>query len=154
MKKIWIVILCFILLSGCKKEVPQVSLVDYNQFVEAIKNQNEFLTESPYYTITLIVNKVDEGYRYDLLLGDVKERLNSVRIVCYDDSDADYYPSLGVYDDPVNLDTYTDANTLTYKGIHLSGVSQKETVEVRILIEFKDHLEKLHQEYIKLSKGI
>ena len=46
MKKIWILILCCFMLSGCKKEVPQVSLADYNQFVEAIDNQNEFQDES------------------------------------------------------------------------------------------------------------
>lgn len=154
MKKIWILILCCFMLSGCKKEVPQVSLADYNQFVEAINNQNEFQDESLYCDITLVMNPVDDHYRYDLLIGNVKERLENVRIVCKDDSQADYYPSLGVYDDPVNLDTYTEANSKTYKGIHLSGITTKEEVEVRVLIEFKDFQGQLHQEYIKLSKGI
>lgn len=142
------------MLSGCKKEVPQVSLADYNQFVEAINDQNEFQDESSYCDMTLVMNLVEGHYRYDLFIGNVKERLENVRIVCKDDSQADYYPSIGVYDDPVNLDTYTEANTLTYKGIHLSGITTKEEVEVHVLIEFKDSQGQLHQEYIKLSKGI
>ncbi len=154
MKKIWILILCCFMLSGCKKEVPQVSLADYNQFVEAINDQNEFQDESSYCDMTLVMNLVENHYRYDLFIGNVKERLENVRIVCKDDSQADYYPSIGVYDDPVNLDTYTEASTLTYKGIHLSGITTKEEVEVRVLIEFKDSQGQLHQEYIKLSKGI
>ena len=154
MKKIWILILCCFMLSGCKKEVPQVSLTDYNQFVEAINDQNEFQDESLYCDMTLVVNPVGDHYLFDLLIGNVKERLDNVRIVCKDDSQADYYPSIGVYDDPVNLDTYTEANSLTYKGIHLSGITVKEEVEVRVLIEFKDSQGQLHQEYIKLSKGI
>lgn len=142
------------MLSGCKKEVPQVSLADYNQFVEAIDNQNEFQDESLYYDMTLVMNKVDEHYRYDLIIGNVTQRLENVRIVCKDDSLSDYYPSIGVYDDPVNLDSYTKAETLTYKGVHLSGITRKEEVEVRVLVEFEDSQGKLHQEYIKLSKGI
>ncbi|MFQ9922566.1 MAG: hypothetical protein ACLRVU_03570 [Beduini sp.] len=154
MKKIWILILCCFMLSGCKKEVPQVSLADYNQFVEAINDQNEFQDESSYCDITLVMNSVEDHYRYDLFIGNVKERLENVRIVCKDDSQADYYPSIGVYDDPVNLDTYTKTSTLTYKGIHLSGITTKEEVEIHVLIEFKDSQGQLHQEYIKLSKGI
>ena len=142
------------MLSGCKKEVPQVSLADYNQFVEAINDQNEFQDESSYCDITLVMNSVEDHYRYDLFIGNVKERLENVRIVCKDDSQADYYPSIGVYDDPVNLDTYTKTSTLTYKGIHLSGITTKEEVEIHVLIEFKDSQGQLHQEYIKLSKGI
>ena len=142
------------MLSGCKKEVPQVSLADYNQFVEAINDQSEFQDESQYYDITLVMNQVDANYRYDLIIGKVTERLEHLRIVCKDDSQADYYPSIGVYDDPVNLDMYTEAGTLTYKGIHLSGITTKEEVQVHVLIEFKDSQGQLHQEYIKLSKGI
>lgn len=142
------------MLCGCKKETTQVSLVEYNQFVEAISKQTEFEDSSQYVDMTLVMNQMDDYYRYDLIIGNAKEHLDNVRVVCVDDSEATYYPSIGVYDAPVNLDAYTNEESLTYKGIHLSGTTTKESVEVRVLIEFIDEQNLLHQEYIKLSKGM
>lgn len=141
------------MLVACKKE-EKVSLTNYNQFVEAISQQSKFIESSAYYDVTLVMNKLESGYRYDVLLGNVKERLSEVRIVCVDDTNADYYPSLGLYDEAIILDNYTDKEAHIYKGINLSGITAKNQIEVRLLVEFKDSQGQLHQEYMKLSKGM
>lgn len=151
MKKIILICICFFILTGCQKE-NVISLKDYYAFIQAINTQQEYKESSTYFNITLLVNKMEDRYRYDVILSHPIEKLSEVKIVCMDNGDEAYFPSLGVYDEPVTLDDYTDKEALVYKGINLSGVVDFQEVVVKILVEFKDEELNLHQEYIELIK--
>ena len=156
MKKLVIIISCFFILCGCQKS-QSVSLEDYNAFVEALENHSEFNETSTYFNTTLIVNQMENGqYRYDIVIDEVKETLNKVKVLCMDNGRiTEYYPSLGVYDEEVvTLANYTDKENHIYQGINLSGITDDPNVVVNILIEFEDQNQKIHQEYIQLREEV
>ena len=88
--------------------------------------------------IKLYYTEIDEGYRYEMLIDEPKQKMYNIKAISYSPSCLDdYQPTIGYFD----KETYSmipgivDKKKNIYKGITLSGrVKKKETIKV--LIEF------------------
>lgn len=88
--------------------------------------------------IKLYYTEIDEGYRYEMLIDEPKQKMYNIKAISYSPSCLDdYQPTIGYFD----KETYSmipgivDKKKNIYKGITLSGrVRKKETLKV--LVEF------------------
>lgn len=128
-KKILIISLIF-LVTGCTSNSGQS---DYSSHLKSLK-EKEFGTEKHPYNIIVNYDKYsDEEYIYQVVIDKVTTKMDDVKVVVYhDQKTTNSFPSLGFFDDTVDLDK--DSKT---KGINLIGyfpTPTKNPIVVKILV--------------------
>ena len=71
MKKIALILICCLVLIGCKNKDNNDNKFyrQYKEYENKIDNHNEFLNATNEFNIRLVVNKVeDKKYRYDVII--------------------------------------------------------------------------------------
>ena len=128
MKKLLVVLLClFMTACGTKTKDSDISddvLKKYKEDLLYIKKTKEFDNISDKMNIKLYYTKINEGYRYELVIDEPKENMYNIKAISYSSSCLDdYQPTIGYFD----KDTYSmvpgvvDKKKNIYKGISLSG---------------------------------
>ncbi len=140
MRKLLLVLLCFLMCAcGTKKKDSEISdraLNKYKEDLVYIKNAKKFDYVSDKMNVKLYYTEIDEGYRYELVIDEPKEKMYNMRAISYSPSCLDdYQPAIGYFD----KESYSmvpgivDKKKNIYKGITLSGrVKKKETLKVYI----------------------
>ena len=121
MKKI-LLVLC-ILLAGCSK--PTI----YDTYVKNLKENNNISTDIPF-DIEFYIDNVNENrIIYQVIIDNPQiETDNVTALVIHDGKTNDIFPSVGIVDEPINLNID--------KGIILLGyIDQTSDINFKVLIE-------------------
>ena len=98
MKKILIFLICLIL-AGCSSKNSEngqkrKELSEYKKIVQKVKTSKP--QENPPFDYRLVYSKVDDGYRYDLIINNPSITMLHIKALSYSSSLNDkYYPTLG-----------------------------------------------------------
>lgn len=118
MKKILICLV--LLLVGCTNS-------SYSSFVDKAKGSSE--TNDIPFNIEFFIDDSDDVLVYQVVIDEAKIDLNNVKaIVIHNVKTDNIFPSIGVVDDPVNINEET-------KGINLVGYVEKQNIEFKVYIE-------------------
>ena len=121
MKKI--IILFILLLTGCSNNL-------YDEYVNLLKNTNNFSEELPF-DINFYIDSVnEERIIYQVIIDNSKINLTDVKaLVIHDAYTTDIYPSIGILDDTTSLNEDN-------KGIILIGYANKtKDINFKVLVE-------------------
>ena len=154
MKKIGLILLCVLMLCGCKKtqslESKQFDI--YNTLKSQLSMQKQFDKESGDFTIQVLFQKRETDYRYDVIIDQPQNEMLSITALSYvDEKDENLCPSIGVFDeDDMHLRKgYVNKEEGYYKGIELSGVCQ-EIQPVKIYICYYNQENKKIEKYLEV----
>lgn len=139
MKKLLLVLLCFLTACGTRTKDSDISdnmLKIYKKDLLYIKKTKKFDNYSDKMNIKLYYTEIKEGYRYELVIDEPKQNMYNIKAMSYSSTCLDdYQPAIGYFD----KETYSmvpgvvDKKKNIYKGITLSGrVKKKENLKVAI----------------------
>lgn len=129
MKKIIVITISLILLSGCT--INNESLDKYNNYIKELKSISVLTTEKLPLDIDVIVEKYDDNlYSYSAIINRNDEEMNEVEaLLIHNKETENIFPSLGIFDDKISV---KDKH-----GIKLSGyVENIENIEFRLMISY------------------
>lgn len=154
MKKILIISITLILcLTGCNKTTKiDQEKEDYLAIKQDLLKNNNFIQEEELpFDLNIYVNRVnDEEISYRAIIDNEKENMHNVKaILVHNYFTDDIFPSIGIFDDGVDLLT----NSEEVKGISLVGYinSTKDinNLEYRVYIEYKNDNDEIKKIYYK-----
>ena len=154
MKKILIISITLIFcITGCNKTTKiDQEKDDYLAIKQDLLNNNNFIQEEELpFDLNIYVNRVnDEEISYRAIIDNEKENMHNVKaILVHNYFTDDIFPSIGIFDDGVDLLTNSDE----VKGISLVGYisSTKDinNLEYRVYIEYKDDNDETKKIYYK-----
>lgn len=145
--KVWLILL--VLLSGCFQQPRNIeferALVIYESHYFSILDNDRFLTSSNYFSISVETYQIGDFFRYDLIIDDPQVAMYELVVVIVEDNQSfeslqAIKPSLGVFDATVNLVPYqVNVERGFPRGVLLSGVTSQPTLELRVMVAWKDY---------------
>jgi len=159
MKKMLIFIFCCFLIIGCssQKNLQQEQFDLYNdikqQLISLKTNDQEYD-----FSIRVIFSKLDEEYRYDVVIDEPKVNMYQIRAMCYaSENDQQMCPTIGLFDEEVFhlKKDYIDKTKGFYKGVQLSGTSD-QIIPVRVYVSYylDEKLTQKVEKYIEVENEI
>lgn len=163
MRRLLICLFSFgLFLTGCsrsKNDSEKAAQTAYEGYYKAIEDNDRFIGESLYYTISAQMSNMPDGtHRYYVFLDDAQVAMYDVTMmavennIAYEDSDK-MMPSVGIFDSrEYSLIPYqANADEGYVKGLVLGGECDDEEILIKLLVEWKDRSrERVTREYISL----
>lgn len=158
MKKLLIFILTMFLTCSCIRDEYKEQKKLYNNLIKKLEliNINDFSNFLPFDLNIYLDKLIESEIRYEVVIDHPKEEIKDLNVLVIHNYDTnDPYPSIGIFDDKVNLKpNYTNSNTNFIKGIKLIGYIpyndlENIDIEFRVYIEYKDGLNNLKEIYYK-----
>ena len=147
-KKILNVLLIGLLLCGCtrnsKDNLNQAGIETYETYYTEVISNGHYTETSQYFTLSYEMIRVEDGsYRYYIILDDPKIAMYNVMMidvengVSYQECET-MVPSFGIFEDRVSLvPGQVNYEEGYVKGISISGQSDKDTMDLLILVRWK-----------------
>ncbi|NTW95710.1 MAG: hypothetical protein HGB31_03725 [Erysipelotrichaceae bacterium] len=161
MKKVLPILFALVLMSGCSNsaQLDQIKIDTYKSMYTDILNASDFKTSSQYFSIEASLTDLgDSSYRYDVIIDEAKVAMYDVDILVIQDNGSlvisdKMMPSIGVFEDVTYYMIPYQVNTLAHyvKGIALNGISESLPVRLKVLVKWKDDLNKPYIEYFDFN---
>lgn len=119
MKKVVLILMCFFMI-GCTNR-------EYDNFV--LKAKDSKISDVIPFDINFYIDDSEEILIYQVIIDNSKLELNNIKaIVIHDVKTDNIFPSIGVVDEPIDLNNEV-------KGINLIGRAPKQNIEFKVYIE-------------------
>lgn len=154
MKKICILLMVSLLLSGCENK-EETKKNEYLAMKGATFNEKNFTKEElPVDIVTTIERINDETINYKTAITNPKENMHDVKVMLvHNYQNEDVYPTIGVFDEPREL--LIDNNELSEltltDTINTTKNISKLGLELKLLIEYTDDLGEKKDIYYKTT---
>ncbi len=148
MKKIIILFITLILLTGCIKKEESMELKKYNKYILELK-EKEIKEENIPLSIKINVEEYKNNILSYTALIDRNDLVmkNIEAILIHNIETENAFPSTGIFDEKLTLD-----DSSKEKGIKLTGyVEKQEKIEFRLMIKYKDQNNKEQKYYYKYN---
>lgn len=161
MKKLSALFLCLILLAACSNTASQdrLKIETYKTMYTDIFNAISFKSRSDYFSVSATLNDLGNGtYRYDVIVDEAKVAMYDVKILLIQDDGSlvisdKMMPSVGIFEGVtyymIPFQVNTDANYV--KGFGLNGVSSLIPIRLKMVVQWKDALNKVTKEYFEFT---
>jgi len=161
MKKIILIVLV-LFLTACSDDSNQndAYFETYNGLYKALLDNEQYLTSSFYYDLTLEVSKLnDNQFRYYLILDNPQVSMYDVQLMACDttkltvDSDV-MCPSVGVFEKEryTLIPNQINREKNYVKGFSLSGISESSNIDINVIIKWNSKdLTDSYQEMININ---
>ena len=147
-KKILNVLLIGLLLCGCtrnsKDNLNQAGIETYETYYTEVISNGHYTETSQYFTLSYEMIRVEDGsYRYYIILDDPKIAMYNVMMIAVENGVSyqeceTMVPSFGIFEDRVSLvPGQVNYEEGYVKGISISGQSDKDTMDLLILVRWK-----------------
>jgi hypothetical protein len=148
-------------MSACSNsaQLDQIKIDTYKSMYTDILNASDFKTKSEYFSIESSLSDLgNASYRYDVIVDQAKVAMYNVEIlVIVDDGSLvisdKMMPSVGIFEDITYYMIPYQVNTPAHyiEGIALNGVSVNLPIRLKVLVKWKDDLNKPFIEYFDFS---
>jgi hypothetical protein len=161
MKKVLPILFVMILMSGCSNsaQLDQIKIDTYKSMYTDILNASDFKITSEFFSIEASLTDLgDSSYRYDVIIDEANVAMYDVDILVIQDDGSlvisdKMMPSIGIFEDITYYMIPNQVNTLAHyvKGLALNGVSESLPVRLKVLVKWKDDLNKPFIEYFDFN---
>ena len=159
MKKILIILLALLSLTACqeygKKEADPKERYIY--LIEMLEEHQNFADSSSYFDIGVEMARIDDGYRYYIIIDEPKLAMYDVEVLAIEKG-VDYLDNMaanvGIFEDmQYNLvPNQTNAKRGFVKGVVASGVTGKAETKLYVFVQFKNSdYSSVHTEYFEFT---
>lgn len=154
MKKICILLVLSLLLSGCENK-EETKKNEYLTMRSATLNEKNFIKEDlPVDIVTTIERINDETINYRTAITNPKENMHDVKVMLvHNYQNEDVYPTIGVFDEPKELliDNNESSELTLADTINTTKNISKLGLELKLLIEYTDDLGERKDIYYKMT---
>jgi len=165
MKKIGILLLITLMLSGCTEtpvDTYYVNLHKYEAYYQSILDRETFLTNSDSFAIEAVMNKVDDNYRFSVIIEAPKTAMYNIEAMAIIDDGSvsinyDYVmPASGIFDRAYNIVPYQVNEAAGYpRGIILDGLCNKDKVKLLVMVSWTNaDSTEVYKEFFELEADI
>ena len=159
MKKILMVLLLMISLCACKGEavIDKGQHEKYIDVVRQLQERQEFLDRSEFFDITFDSNKIENAYRFYVIIDNVRIAMYDVIAVAVEkgvDYSNNMAANIGIFEDNEYslIPNQYNAERGFMKGISISGISSKANPVLYLLVEWHNKDRSItNREYIKID---
>lgn len=149
MKKIILILTSVLLLQGCSfsdKQNYSKKVEQYESYYQTVLDNDKFSDNSPYFSIKVEMDKVDEGYVYEIIVDDAKIAMYDVKIMVVENR-KDYseedkmMPTAGIFDDQIYnvIPNQSRIEKGYMSGFQLLGETNEDTINLEVLVIFNDY---------------
>lgn len=149
MKKLILILTSVLLLQGCSfsdKQNYSKKVEQYESYYQTVLDNDKFSDSSPYFAIKVDMDKVDEGYVYEIIVDEAKIAMYDVKIMVvenrkdYNDEDK-MMPSAGIFDDQVYnvIPNQSRIEKGYMSGFQLLGETNEDAINLEVLVIFNDY---------------
>lgn len=161
MRKLTIIFMTLILLSGCASGISedQLKIETYKTMYTDIFNATVFKTASDYYAVSAALSDLGSGsYRYDVFVDDAKVAMYDVEILLILDDGSlvisdNMMPSIGIFEGKtyymIPYQVNTEANYV--QGFNLNGLASALPVRLKMVVQWKDANNTIFKEYFRFE---
>ena len=154
MKKICILLVLSLLLSGCENK-EETKKNEYLAMRSATLNERNYVSEElPVDIVTTIERINDETINYKTAITNPKENMHDVKVMLvHNYQNEDVYPTIGVFDEPKELllDRNESSELTLTDTINTTKNISKLGLELKLLIEYTDDLGERKDIYYKMT---
>lgn len=136
------------MLCGCtrnsKDNLNQAGIETYETYYTEVISNGHYTETSQYFTLSYEMIRVEDGsYRYYIILDDPKIAMYNVMMIAVENGVSyqeceTMVPSFGIFEDRVSLvPGQVNYEEGYVKGISISGQSDKDTMDLLILVRWK-----------------
>lgn len=145
MKKLVVLIVTLLLLCSCEDENRKVANPEgrYNNVIEMLKSRDAFLESSDYFDINVELAKIDDGYRFYVVIDNPHVALYDVEAIAIEDG-VDYSKNMaaniGIFEENEYSLIPNQANNSKgfVSGIVFSGTTMHEKTTLYIFVQWKN----------------
>lgn len=149
MKKLIIIVLTALLIQGCSfsdKKQYQEKVELYESYYKSILNNDKFASNSEHFAVQADIDKVDEGYVYEIIIDDAKIAMYDVKVMVVEDQkdfneEEKMMPSAGIFDEKIYniIPNQSNVEKGYMSGFQLLGEAATDTISLEILVIFNDY---------------
>ena len=154
MKKICVLLILSLLLSGCENK-EETKKNEYLAMRSATLNERNYVSEElPVDIVTTIERINDETINYKTAITNPKENMHDVKVMLvHNYQNEDVYPTIGVFDEPKELllDSNESSELTLTDTINTTKNISKLGLELKLLIEYTDDLGEKKDIYYKMT---
>ena len=154
MKKVCILLIFSLLLSGCENK-EETKKNEYLAIRSATLNAKNYVSEElPVDIVTTIERINDETINYKTEITNPKENMHEVKVMLvHNYQNEDVYPTIGVFDEPKELliDNNESSELTLTDTINTTKNISKLGLELKLLIEYTDDLGEKKDIYYKMT---
>jgi len=161
MHKSLLTVLCSFLLTGCfMRNDSSVNYAAYEGFYKSVQDNDRFQDNSVYYSISAEMTTLADGtHRYYIFLDNAQIAMHDVVLLAVE-NDTNFedatkmMPSIGIFEstDYSLIPNQSRVERGYVKGLVLSGESSEDTVDIHMLVEWRDkNKENAHREYLSFT---
>ncbi len=161
MKKIFVLFLCFIMMSGCTNATQQEKLKfeAYKTLYTDLLNAKDLKTSSTHFYIGQSVTDLgNQTYRYDVIIDRPQVAMYDVEILLIHDDGSlviseSMMPSIGIFEDKTYYMIPNQINKPAnyVQGFALNGISKMRPIHLKMVVSWKDALTKVYKEYFDFT---
>lgn len=156
MKKLFLLLILFLLITGCSKGIDGEKDV-YNNFIDELNNVSSYSKDIPFDINVVLEKDIDGELTYTVIMDNPKEEVKKIEaIAIHNFKTDDMYPSIGIFDDKLNLiPNKIDKDNNIVEGIILVGyIKYTGSVDdfngiIKVLIRYQDSNGKMKKIYYK-----
>ena len=154
-----LVLVCMFLTSCSRSASEDIYMVNYEAYCRSLAEATKFVPMSRYYSVSGAMSEMPDGtYRYYVFVDEPKIAMTDIVVLAVEKgmeytAGGKMMPSSGIWGDPVSMiPNQINKENGFVKGIMLNGECSSDTVELRLLVEWKDRSRKnVTREFIELS---
>ena len=162
MRKLCCFLLCIGLLAGCAStsSSKELMMAAYEGYYRSVEGNERFQSGSDYYQIYGEMTKIGDGsYRYYVFLDEPQIAMYDVVMLAVEndtpfDDATTMMPSIGIFEKTEYSLIPNQARSAAgyVKGLVISGESQQASVDLKLLVEWRDKTKKnSYREYIAFT---
>lgn len=149
MKKIILFLTTVLLLQGCsfsdkKNYAQKVEL--YESYYQTVLDNDKFTDSSPFFSINAEMDKIPEGYVYEIILDDAKVAMYDVKIMVVENGknyneEEKMMPSAGIFNDQIYnvIPNQSRVEEGYMSGFQLLGETNADKIKLDVLVIFNDY---------------
>ena len=158
MKKLVIIFSILLCLFGCSSnETTDVSTERYLNLINIINENDVFLEESNYYDISVEMAKIDDGYRYYVIIDNANISMYNIEALAIE-KNVDYSEkmaaNIGIFEETEYnmVPNQTNPDKGYVQGLVASGLTDKAKTTIYIMVQWydKDYANQ-YREFFKLK---
>lgn len=149
MKKIFIVLLCLFMMTGCQtrktnsddENIDEKLYQQYQEYYAKLNECQDFDSEIDDCSISLILNKTNnDNIRYDIIIDKPQVKMLNIKAIAFVENEEQYNPpSIGLLEEETfSLEPgVIDKENGIYKGINLSGMTSLKEIKVKVYLTYE-----------------